>query len=213
MFVKRMGAGLALIVAGALFNGAQAAPVSGLQETKRAANEHALAQKTQVFVYDDDEYCFYWDGWNGPGWYYCGYEWRSGYGWGGAPGWHGWRYYSRDWHRKHRGWDRRHIRRGEPRRSEPRRIDRARRDFDGGRRSFDRNRGSSERVYRGSRSGRDSGFRSRSDSGRSMNRGGGGGNRSFSSGGGRSGGFSGGGGRSGGGGGGGRGGDGGGRGR
>jgi hypothetical protein len=35
-------------------------------------------------------YCFYPDGWNGPGWYQCGLRHRRGMGWGGPMGWRGW---------------------------------------------------------------------------------------------------------------------------
>jgi hypothetical protein len=55
----------------------------------------------QVFVYEGARYCFYFDGWHGPGWYRCGYRLRTGLGWGGVYGWHGWR---------HAGWERRHGR-------------------------------------------------------------------------------------------------------
>ena len=35
-------------------------------------------------------YCFYPDGWQGPGWYRCGWQRRRGMGWGGPMGWRGW---------------------------------------------------------------------------------------------------------------------------
>jgi hypothetical protein len=35
-------------------------------------------------------YCWYAGGWRGPGYYWCGYAWRRGFGWGGPIGWHGW---------------------------------------------------------------------------------------------------------------------------
>ena len=35
-------------------------------------------------------YCFYVNGWNGPGWYRCGWRHRRGMGWGGPTGWRGW---------------------------------------------------------------------------------------------------------------------------
>ena len=41
-------------------------------------------------------YCFYTDGWHGPGWYWCGYAFRRGIGWGGPDGWQG-------FHRGHGG--------------------------------------------------------------------------------------------------------------
>src|SRR4051812_21483345 len=57
----------------------------------------ALAQsdpliKVQVFIVSGRQYCFYFEGWNGRGWYRCGYAFGSGVGWGGAYGWRGWRH-------------------------------------------------------------------------------------------------------------------------
>ena len=55
----------------------------------------ALANATQIenaqFIFGGQNYCWYDDGWRGPGWYWCGYANRSGLGWGGGGGWHGWR--------------------------------------------------------------------------------------------------------------------------
>ena len=42
------------------------------------------------FFFGGQNYCWYDDGWQGPGYYYCGYAWRRGYGWGGGAGWRGW---------------------------------------------------------------------------------------------------------------------------
>ncbi len=37
-------------------------------------------------------YCWYDSGWRGPGYYWCGYAMRVGFGWGGGDGWRGhWR--------------------------------------------------------------------------------------------------------------------------
>jgi len=55
-----------------------------------AADRVSAVEKTQ-FVYLGRNYCWYPDGWHGPGFYWCGYAWRSGFGWGGPIGWHGWR--------------------------------------------------------------------------------------------------------------------------
>ena len=33
------------------------------------------------FIWLGHNYCWYDDGWNGPGWYWCGYAFNSGYGW------------------------------------------------------------------------------------------------------------------------------------
>jgi hypothetical protein len=50
-----------------------------------------LIEKTQ-WVWGGRRYCFYPTGWHGPGWYWCGYAWRRGFGWGGVYGWRGWRH-------------------------------------------------------------------------------------------------------------------------
>ena len=47
-------------------------------------------QRIQYFTLNGDEYCWYGDGWNGPGWYLCGDQWNYDLGWGGAYGWNGW---------------------------------------------------------------------------------------------------------------------------
>ena len=55
------------------------------------------------FFFGGRDYCWYDDGWNGSGWYWCGYGYRHGYGWGGPEGFRGWREhrYVRDWHPHH----------------------------------------------------------------------------------------------------------------
>jgi len=57
------------------------------------------------FVVDGQDYCWYDDGWNGPGWYVCGYGYDDGYGWGGGEGWNGFvtHRYARDGRRRHGG--------------------------------------------------------------------------------------------------------------
>ena len=47
-------------------------------------------EDVQYYVYGGRRYCFYPEGWRGPGYYWCGYAWRQGYGWGGPLGWRGW---------------------------------------------------------------------------------------------------------------------------
>jgi hypothetical protein len=42
------------------------------------------------FIFGGRNYCWYDDGWRGPGYYWCGYAFRRGLGWGGGAGWHGW---------------------------------------------------------------------------------------------------------------------------
>jgi hypothetical protein len=46
--------------------------------------------QAQPFVFEGHSYCWSDDGWRGPGWYRCGYEFRRGLGWGGPRGWRGW---------------------------------------------------------------------------------------------------------------------------
>ncbi len=55
----------------------------------RPSNAPSL-DSVQLFLFGGRHYCWYDAGWQGPGWYWCGYAWRGGYGWGGAYGWNGW---------------------------------------------------------------------------------------------------------------------------
>ncbi|MDR3420304.1 MAG: hypothetical protein P4L80_03530, partial [Xanthobacteraceae bacterium] len=65
-----------------------------------------------AFLFGGRNYCWYDNGWNGPGWYWCGgYAYDYGTGWGGPEGWRGWRWhggrapgYRPDgWHGDHHG--------------------------------------------------------------------------------------------------------------
>jgi hypothetical protein len=67
----------------------QAAPISP-QGLKAAAGDQSVIDQVQ-YRYAGREYCWYDDGWRGPGFYWCGYRLRVGLGWGGPAGWHGWR--------------------------------------------------------------------------------------------------------------------------
>ena len=63
---------------------AQATPVDHL-------NGMAAASVEQVqYMYGGRRFCWYPDGWRGPGYYWCGFAWRRGFGWGGPMGWRGW---------------------------------------------------------------------------------------------------------------------------
>jgi hypothetical protein len=46
-------------------------------------------EQTQ-FIFGGRNYCWYDNGWSGPGYYWCGYAMRRGLGFGGGAGWHGW---------------------------------------------------------------------------------------------------------------------------
>jgi hypothetical protein len=69
---------------------AQAAVVSGGAAVAEAWSSAAPIESAQYYSLDGDDYCWYDDGWNGPGWYWCGYDGDAGYGWGGPFGWNGW---------------------------------------------------------------------------------------------------------------------------
>lgn len=76
-----------IALGGALFAGpAQALPIDRLNAAG-ALNNVERAQ----FFFGGRDYCWYDDGWHGPGFYWCGYAFRTGFGWGGGYGWHGWR--------------------------------------------------------------------------------------------------------------------------
>lgn len=51
--------------------------------------DRPLLEKAQ-YVWGGRSYCWYDNGWQGAGFYRCGYAWRRGWGWGGPAGWHGW---------------------------------------------------------------------------------------------------------------------------
>jgi hypothetical protein len=50
------------------------------------------ATENVQYVYGGRRHCWYADGWNGPGWYWCGYRARRGFGFGGPVGWNSWTY-------------------------------------------------------------------------------------------------------------------------
>ena len=87
-------AALVLTFTGAMVGGGAQAAAIAPEGLGTAGDAIATIDKVQFF-YRGRRYCWYWDGWRGPGWYWCGYEWRRGFGWGGPIGWHGWRRPSR----------------------------------------------------------------------------------------------------------------------
>ncbi len=68
---------------------AQATPLSLTGQLGTVAGELNPVEQAQ-FILEGRNYCFYLNGWHGPGFYWCGYAFRQGYGWGGPEGWHGW---------------------------------------------------------------------------------------------------------------------------
>ena len=81
--------GLASSLALSLGDAAEAAVADGVLGARAPFTQIAPVEKTQFF-FGGQNYCWYDDGWQGPGYYYCGYAWRRGYGWGGGAGWRGW---------------------------------------------------------------------------------------------------------------------------
>jgi hypothetical protein len=84
-------AAMGFTVASATIGGRAEAGAFGVTEGLRAAADRLAITETVQFIWNGRRYCWYPGGWRGPGWYWCGYAWRRGFGWGGPAGWHGWR--------------------------------------------------------------------------------------------------------------------------
>jgi hypothetical protein len=102
-----------IAAAGALLataTSAQAAPLPGAGGLTAALADVNLVEQAavRVYVHAGRRYCFYFNGWHGPGWYRCGFAWRRGLGWGGVYGWNDW-YYGPAYSRFHHGPSRAHI--------------------------------------------------------------------------------------------------------
>jgi hypothetical protein len=97
-------AAVALIASAALCS-AEAAPAPYLN-LQRAEGSALPIEKTQYY-WGGQNYCWYPNGWRGPGWYWCGYAFTYGYGWGGGYGWRGWGVpggWNGGWHGGYPGW-------------------------------------------------------------------------------------------------------------
>src|ERR1700743_3388368 len=100
---------LAIAATATLASPAQAAmapaPLSAPSVIERVQLPFPFQDAVGQFLFGGRDYCWYDDGWRGPGWYWCGYGYRDGYGWGGGEGFNGWREhrYERDWHGHHGG--------------------------------------------------------------------------------------------------------------
>ena len=80
-----IAASLALPLAGS----ASAATFENPFGAAGASTQLAPIENAQFFLAGRN-YCWYDNGWEGPGFYWCGYELRQGMGWGGGEGWNGW---------------------------------------------------------------------------------------------------------------------------
>jgi hypothetical protein len=94
------------IAAGALLITTQANAGSFPVNTLNGVGSDLVDQvAVRVYVHDGHRYCFYFNGWHGPGWYRCGFAFRRGLGWGGVYGWNSWSYgpYERRFGGRHHG--------------------------------------------------------------------------------------------------------------
>jgi hypothetical protein len=70
-------------------NGAQAGIGDGVLGARGPLVDNSQVENVQ-YLFGGRNYCWYPNGWRGPGWYWCGFSNRRGLGWGGATGWNGW---------------------------------------------------------------------------------------------------------------------------
>src|SRR3954468_5622329 len=85
-------AGAAALLSGdSLTNHARAMIFTSPASIQAVMDSLRIAEDVQYF-YGGRNYCWYDYGWNGPGWYWCGYAYRRGFGWGGGEGFRGWRF-------------------------------------------------------------------------------------------------------------------------
>lgn len=104
-----LAAAATLISGTSLFGFAQSAPIGSANALRATIDGLNIVNEAQ-HLSDGKRYCWHNDGWNGAGWYRCGYASRNGQGWGGPSGWHGWHHRSADGGRHHRGHKSRHNR-------------------------------------------------------------------------------------------------------
>lgn len=83
-------AAVALLAGPMLATSANAAPAAPAN-VGQAVDQINIVDQAQ-YVWGGRHYCWYPVGWKGPGWYWCGYASRVGFGWGGPVGWRGWSY-------------------------------------------------------------------------------------------------------------------------
>jgi hypothetical protein len=80
-----------------LANPAEAGVGGGASEAGISVRRATPIKTAQYYRFDDQNYCWYAEGWQGSGWYWCGDEWDIGVGWGGPYGWNGWVGRRRPW--------------------------------------------------------------------------------------------------------------------
>lgn len=96
-----VAATMVLVAADSVTNRPDAMPFGDPSGIRAGIDDVGNIDKVQYY-WGGRRYCWY-EGWNGPGWYWCGYGARVGYGWGGPIGWRGWRYGAYRGYRGYRG--------------------------------------------------------------------------------------------------------------
>jgi hypothetical protein len=89
-FLLATAAATALAATAASMSGFAQAAATGPSTGIRAAIDDLNVVQDAQFVFGGQRHCWYTRGWNGTGWYRCGYSSRRGHGWGGGEGWNGW---------------------------------------------------------------------------------------------------------------------------
>jgi hypothetical protein len=88
--LRNLAVALAAAAAVVIGGSAGAVPMSAPAAMHTAADSLKMTENVQFF-WRGHNYCWYDDGWNGPGWYWCDMYLQRGIGWGGGYGWHNWR--------------------------------------------------------------------------------------------------------------------------
>ena len=88
-FLLSVAAATALLSTSAAFDAAKADPSPQLIFGVDRAGDAASLEPVQ-FIFSGRNFCWYDSGWQGPGFYWCGYANRRGLGWGGGDGFNGW---------------------------------------------------------------------------------------------------------------------------
>jgi Chaperone of endosialidase len=89
MSLRTIAASAAFAAACLTSNQIAAMPIIDPAGVRGALDRIEVTDRVQ-YTYQGRGYCWYDNGWNGPGWYVCGQYRTRGVGWGGAAGWRGW---------------------------------------------------------------------------------------------------------------------------
>jgi hypothetical protein len=87
-FVLAAALATAALAGGGLTDNVSAEPLAPFATT--SVDHLRLDIQYYPYLHGGRRYCWYDGGWHGPGWYWCGYRYRHGFGWGGGVGWLGW---------------------------------------------------------------------------------------------------------------------------